>query len=134
MEKINITAKMFLVEGGCNACGMLNTCTYTAHFEDGTQAMVETLDAFHLANAIALKAGYRQKVEPVGIGEDALFLVKDNQKIETTEDDFKAVYQWEGKKLVLPKKECSKEEIFEKTNALLKDVFQLSPIDFLLVD
>ncbi len=134
MEKVAITTKMFLVEGGCNACGMINTCTYTLHFKDGLEATIEELDAFHLAIALALKNGFHQQVEAVGIGEDALFLVKDKKKIEMLEDDFKAVLATDGKRLVLPKKACEKEEVFEKANELLANFFDLSPYEFKLID
>lgn len=130
MEKIVIATRVFLVEGGCNACGMLNTYTYTLHFQDGQEATVDQLDAYHLAVAIALKHGFSQKVEAVGIGDDALFLVKGKTKVEMAEDDFKAVLADEHKRVVLPKKECEEKEVYQKANELLTEFFDVSPYEF----
>lgn len=134
MNKINIESKFFLVEGGCNACGLLNCVTYTINFPDGTQATSDQLDAVHLTQAIALKNGWREKVEPVGIGEEAVFLEKGKDAVQVSEDSFKTTFSKGAKKFPIKKEECSLKEVWDNTNALLTDFFGITAYDFELTE
>lgn len=53
MPRAAISSKAFLIEGGCNACGLQNTETFTIHFEDQRSAIVDQLDVPSLVHAIA---------------------------------------------------------------------------------
>lgn len=134
MEKIQITAKYFLVEGGCNACGMLNSATYTLHFQDESQYAIEELSPVALVRGLAIKKGWREAVEPVGIGEEAVFLKKGPQAVELSEDSFKTSFKARGKSIPVLKKECTLEEVFEKSNEILTDLFELPSYDFALIE
>lgn len=134
MEKIQITAKYFLVEGGCNACGMLNSASYTLHFQDGSQYAIEELSPVALVKGLAIKKGWREAVEPVGIGEEAVFLKKENQAVEISEDSFKTNFKASSKSIPVLKKECTLEEVFDKSNEILTSLFALPSYDFSLVE
>ncbi|WP_071130158.1 DUF4809 family protein [Enterococcus timonensis] len=135
MEKIKISTQFFLVEGGCNACGMINCATYTLHFEDGKEAMTDQLDPVHLSQSIAIKDGWREHVESVGIGEDAFFLKKEKNAVEISEDSFKTTFKkFDGTRLAIAKKECELAEVMDQTNTLLVDFFELPAYEFELMD
>lgn len=53
MPKAAISSKAFLIEGGCNACGLQNTETFTIHFEDQRSAVLDHFDVPSLVQVIA---------------------------------------------------------------------------------
>lgn len=138
MEKATITTREFLVEGGCNACGLINCCTYTLHFTDSPDQTVENMDEAALVTAIALKGGWHQGTEPVGIGEDAIYFQKDGEKIYFEEDNFKTTFKKGSTTITCPKYKVHDRQdlpaIFAKTNEVLTSLFQLPAYDFVMVD
>ena len=61
MPKAAISSKAFLIEGGCNACGLQNTETFTIHFEDQRSAVLDHFDVPSLVQVIAQKNGLARK-------------------------------------------------------------------------
>lgn len=130
MKKVLITAKMFLIEGGCNACGFVNCCTYTAHFTDSHSQTLDDLNPESLVMAVALKNGWRQSVEPIGIGEEAFFLKKQGEAIQIIDDSFKTVFKKGMKTITAVKKDCELPTIYETTNQVLTEMLEIPAVEF----
>ena len=81
MPKAAISSKAFLIEGGCNACGLQNTETFTIHFEDQRSAVLDHLMSIACSSDCS-KNGWREKAIPVGIGEEEIVLQKANEVIK----------------------------------------------------
>ena len=138
MEKATITTREFLVEGGCNACGLLNCCTYTIHFENSPEQTVENMDEASLVTALILKDGWRQGVETVGIGDDVIFYQKAGEKVYLKEDSFKTVFEKGTDTMSFPKfKQHDRADlpvIFGNTNKVGQAFFGIPAYDIEMLD
>lgn len=138
MNKATITTREFLVEGGCNACGLQNCCTYTIHFADSHDQTMEDIDEASLVTALILKDGWRQGTEAVGIGDEAIFYKKGNDKVYLNEDGVKTVFEKAGVSSTY--KKFNKQDranlpgIFENANSVLKNYFDIPAYEFVMSD
>ncbi|MBU5361169.1 DUF4809 family protein [Enterococcus raffinosus] len=122
-EKAIITSKERITEGGCNACGFVKCITYTIHFEDGRNAALDVLDLPSLVRTIALKKGWREWVEIIGIGEERVHLVKNSQVVSMDETNHEICYTKERSRIESPKQFEDKNLLFKQVNEILETIF-----------
>ena len=114
MPKAAISSKAFLIEGGCNACGLQNTETFTIHFED---------------QVIAQKNGWREKAIPVGIGEEEIVLQKANEVIKPIYFGDQISYQKGNERIQTKQRFNDNDVLFEQVNSILVQLFKLEPYE-----
>lgn len=132
MPRAAISSKAFLIEGGCNACGLQNTETFTIHFEDQRSAIVDQLDVPSLVQAIALKNGWREAIIPVGISEEEVVLKKGAQVIKPKILGDQILYQAQGQRLQTKQRFDQTEALFEQVNQILTQLFGIEPYEIRL--
>ena len=132
MPRAAISSKAFLIEGGCNACGLQNTETFTIHFEDQRSAIVDQLDVPSLVQAIALKNGWREAIIPVGISEEEVVLKKGAQVVKPKILGDQILYQAQGQRLQTKQRFDQTEALFEQVNQILTQLFGIEPYEIRL--
>ncbi|MGH1833162.1 DUF4809 family protein [Enterococcus gilvus] len=132
MPRAAISSKAFLIEGGCNACGLQNTETFTIHFEDQRSAIVDQLDVSSLVQAIALKNGWREAIIPVGISEEEVVLKKGAQVVKPKILGDQILYQAQGQRLQTKQRFDQTEALFEQVNQILTQLFGIEPYEIRL--
>lgn len=129
--KVQITHEEHIVDGGCNACGFVSCDTTQVEFEDGFMTSLESFDLEALVMAMAIKAGWRQELVPVGIGEEELVLKKDGQEVVVDDASYANVsYKKDGQTTIFTKNYEDRQEMFKDANAVLTDIFGMEPIEF----
>lgn len=132
MPRAAISSKAFLIEGGCNACGLQNTETFTIHFEDQRSAIVDQLDVPSLVQAIAQKNGWRESIIPVGISEEEVVLIKGAQVVKPKILGDQILYQTQGQRLQTKQRFEQTEALFEQVNQILTQLFGIEPYEIRL--
>ncbi|OJG41364.1 hypothetical protein RV02_GL000951 [Enterococcus gilvus] len=121
-----------MIEGGCNACGLQSTETFTIHFEDQRSAIVDQLDVPSLVQAIAQKNGWRESIIPVGISEEEVVLKKDAQVVKPKILGDQILYQAQGQRLQTKQRFEQTEALFEQVNQILTQLFGIEPYEIRL--
>ncbi|WP_137663554.1 DUF4809 family protein [Enterococcus hulanensis] len=129
MPRAAISSKAFLIEGGCNACGLQNTETFTIHFEDRRSEVLDNFDVPSLVQTIAQKNGWRETAIPIGISEEEIVLKKGNQVIKPKYLGDQIIYQAGDQRLQTKQRFDSNEELFEQVNNILVELFKLEPYE-----
>lgn len=129
MPRAAISSKAFLIEGGCNACGLQNTETFTIHFEDRRSEVLDNFDVPSLVQTIAQKNGWRETAIPIGISEEEIVLKKGNQVIKPKYLGDQISYQAGDQQLQTKQRFDSNEELFEQVNSILVELFKLEPYE-----
>lgn len=129
MPRAAISSKAFLIEGGCNACGLQNTETFTIHFEDRRSEVLDNFDVPSLVQTIAQKNGWRETAIPIGISEEEIVLKKGNEVIKPKYLGDQIIYQAGDQRLQTKQRFDSNEELFEQVNNILVELFKLEPYE-----
>lgn len=129
MPKAAISSKAFLVEGGCNACGMQNTETFTIHFEDQRSAVLDHFDVPSLVQTIAQKNGWRETAIPVGIGEEEIVFKKANVVIKPRVLGDQIIYQAGDQRIQTKQMFEDNNELFDQVNSILVQLFKIEPYE-----
>lgn len=129
MPRAAISSKAFLIEGGCNACGLQNTETFTIHFEDRRSEVLDNFDVPSLVQTIAQKNGWRETAIPIGISEEEIVLKKGNEVIKPKYLANQIIYQAGDQRIQTKQRFDSNEELFEQVNSILVELFKLEPYE-----
>lgn len=129
MPRAAISSKAFLIEGGCNACGMKNTETFTIHFEDQPSEILDQFDVPALVQVIAQKHGWRENVVPVGIGEEEIVLQKGSEMIRPKLLGDQIIYQGTEQRIQTKRRFEENEALFQQVNTILVQLFKLEPYE-----
>ena len=104
---------------------MYSLFTYTIHFEDGRSAALDALDLPSLVRTIAIKNGWREWVEIIGIGEERVHLVKNSQVVSMDETAHEICYKKEWRRIESPKQFEDTKRLFEQVNEILETIFDV---------
>ena len=129
MPRAAISSKAFLIEGGCNACGMQNTETFTIHFEDQRSAVLDHFDVPSLVQTIAQKNGWRETAIPVGIGEEEIVLKKADAVVKPRFLGDQIIYQAGDQRIQTKQLFDDNNELFEQVNNILVQLFKIEPYE-----
>jgi len=129
MPRAAISSKAFLIEGGCNACGLQNTETFTIHFEDRRSEVLDNFDVPSLVQTIAQKNGWRETAIPIGISEEEIVLKKGDEVIKPKYLGDQIIYQAGDQRLQTKQRFDNNEELFEQVNSILVQLFKLEPYE-----
>lgn len=128
--EVKITCTTELVQGGCNACSVAPSTSYLITF-DQVGLPLEALDVASLVMAVALKKGFRQEL--VIDFDDEMILFKKADEIVTMKEIYGQVtYENQGKLRKVPLQLVSNEAVFAEVNQVLKEIFQLDPVNFIM--
>ncbi|BBM19976.1 MULTISPECIES: DUF4809 family protein [Enterococcus] len=129
MSKAIISSKAFLVEGGCNACGLQSTETFTIHFADQRSEILDSFDVSSLVQTIAQKNGWRETAIPVGISEEKIVLKKGLEIVSPKYLGEQIVYQRDNQRIQTKRTFEDTAELFDKVNQILVQLFEIEPYE-----
>lgn len=129
MSKAIISSKAFLVEGGCNACGLQSTETFTIHFADQRSEILDSFDVSSLVQTIAQKNGWRETAIPVGISEEKIVLKKGSEIVSPKYLGEQIVYQRDNQRIQTKRTFEDTAELFDKVNQILVQLFEIEPYE-----
>lgn len=129
MPKAAISSRAFLVDGGCNACKMQNTETFTIHFEDHLSEVLDNFDVPSLVQTMVQKNGWRETVIPTGIGEETIVLKKGNDVIEPKPLGDQIIYQTASQRIQTQKNFDDNDQLFDQVNQILARLFKIDPYE-----
>ncbi|MGP5429711.1 DUF4809 family protein [Enterococcus malodoratus] len=129
MSKAIISSKAFLVEGGCNACGLQSTETFTIHFADQRSEILDSFDVSSLVQTIAQKNGWRETAIPVGISEEKIVLKKGLEIVSPKYLGEQIVYQRDNQRIQTKRTFEDAAELFDKVNQILVQLFEIEPYE-----
>ena len=129
MSKAVISSKTFLVEGGCNACGLQSTETFTIQFDDHRSEILDSFDVSSLVQTIAQKSGWRETAIPVGISEEKIVLKKGLEIVSPKYLNDQVVYQRENQRIQTKQTFEDTAELFDTVNQILVQLFEIEPYE-----
>lgn len=129
MSKAIISSKAFLVEGGCNACGLQSTETFTIHFADQRSEILDSFDVSSLVQTIAQKNGWRETAIPVGISEEKIVLKKGLEIVSPKYLGEQIVYQRDNQRIQTKRTFEDTAELFDEVNQILVQLFEIEPYE-----
>lgn len=129
MSKAIISSKAFLVEGGCNACGLQSTETFTIHFADHRSEILDSFDVSSLVQTIAQKNSWRETAIPVGISEEKIVLKKGLEIVSPKYLGEQIVYQRDNQRIQTKRTFEDTAELFDEVNQILVQLFEIEPYE-----
>lgn len=118
-----------MVEGGCNACGLQSTETFTIHFADHRSEILDSFDVSSLVQTIAQKNGWRETAIPVGISEEKIVLKKGLEIVSPKYLGEQIVYQRDNQRIQTKRTFEDTAELFDKVNQILVQLFEIEPYE-----
>lgn len=130
MEKVIITSTVDLLDGGCNACGLVEDTIYTVTIKE-IAVPIDDLTVSSLVLAIALRKGYKQELV-LEMGDEFLLYRKGNQVVTLKEGQNKLTYSTPEKTIETVNKMTEMEQLLAQVNEVLTSLFKLEMIEFVL--
>ncbi|WP_086311999.1 hypothetical protein A5821_003245 [Enterococcus sp. 7F3_DIV0205] len=128
MKRAIITRTVNLLDGGCNACGIIEDENYTLKLDEET-VLLEALTVNTLLTAIVLKNGYKREYQMDEIDDYTLYKKADYQITLKEEYDF-LTYSNEATKIETNDQIRDEKKLAEKVNEILVTLFNLEELAF----
>lgn len=125
-----ITCTTELVQGGCNACPVVPATTYAIRF-DQANIPLGGLEVEALIMAVALKKGFRQELI-MDFDDDYTVFKKADESITLKDFYGSLTYESATNKITLKNTYGSQEELFAQVNRVLKELFNIEPVTFIV--
>lgn len=129
MKTATITSTMDLTQGGCNACGPVESLLYSMELDQQTLAL-EELRVSSLVMAIVLHEGWSQAFKVEMIDEYMLYK-KGDKEIKLVEDYNQLTYISSTDSITLADNYSDQAELFSQTNRVLTEIFEVAAINFI---
>lgn len=128
MKKATISKTVNLLDGGCNACGIIEDENYTLMIDE--QAIpLETLTVNALITAIALENGYKREYQIDVIDDYTLYKKEDHQVTLKEEYDF-LTYSNDIATIETRDQITDEKKLVEKVNEILETFFYVDKLAF----
>lgn len=128
MKKATITKTVNLLDGGCNACGIIEDENYTLTIED-QMIPLETLSVNSLITAIVLKNGYKREYE-MDVIDDYTIYIKEAYQVTLKEEYDFLTYSNDTVKIETNDQIIDEKKLAEKVNELLVTLFKVEELAF----
>ncbi|MBO0474200.1 hypothetical protein IGL98_000902 [Enterococcus sp. DIV0840] len=130
MKKAIISKTVNLLDGGCNACGIIEDENYTLMIDEQVIPL-ENLTVNSLVTAIALKNGYKREYQMDVIDDFTLYKKDDHQVTLKEEYDF-LTYSTETAKIETRDQMMDEKKLVETVNQILVTLFKVEELAFSL--
>ncbi|MEI5993284.1 DUF4809 family protein [Candidatus Enterococcus mansonii] len=128
MKAVKIAKKVNLLDGGCNACGIIEDVSYTLTYDE--QAIpLDELNVNTLVTAIVLKNGFKREYES-DVLDDYILYKKDNHQIRLKEEYDYLIYSTAQTKLETKDQIIDNKVLVKKVNEILTTIFVLDEVSF----
>ncbi|MGM0156406.1 hypothetical protein IGI47_000693 [Enterococcus sp. AZ191] len=127
MKEVQLTKKSDLTEGGCNACGIIDSTIYQLDL-GGKKAMIAELSVGSLVDSLALLEGFEGGDIYEMLGE--IRQLRHAEKcVEVRQEDGLIHFQKDHEVLTV-KNVVETPELYQQVNQILKQFFDLGPYKF----
>lgn len=130
MKKATITKTVNLLDGGCNACGIIEDENYTLTIDE-QKIPIESLTVNALITAIVLKNGYKREYQMDVIDDYTMYKKNDHQVTLKEEYDF-LTYSNDTIKIEIKDQIRDEKELVKIVNQILSTLFYVEELDFSL--
>ncbi|MBO0440810.1 hypothetical protein DOK67_0001738 [Enterococcus sp. DIV0212c] len=130
MKKAILTKTVNLLDGGCNACGIIEDENYTLMIDEQTMPLDE-LSVNSLITTIVLKNGYKREYE-TDVLDDFILYKKGDHQVTLKEEYDHLTYFSENTTIETTDQMIDKKALFEKVNKILTTLFNIEELDFKL--
>ncbi|MGM0219759.1 DUF4809 family protein [Enterococcus sp. AZ126] len=130
MKKATITKTVNLLDGGCNACGIIEDENYTLTIDE-QKIPIESLTVNALITAIVLKNGYKREYQMDVIDDYTMYKKNDHQVTLKEEYDF-LTYSNDTIKIETKDQIRDEKELVKIVNQILSTLFYVEELDFSL--
>lgn len=128
MKKATITKTVNLLDGGCNACGIIEDENYTLKLEEQV-IPIDELTVNALLTAIVLQNGYKREYEMDAIDDYTLYTKGERQVVLKEEYDF-LTYSNDTVKVETTDRIIDRNELVEKVNEIIVTLFDIEKLAF----
>lgn len=130
MKQATITKTVNLLDGGCNACGIIEDENYTLTIDE-QKIPIESLTVNALITAIALKNGYKREYQMDVIDDYTMYKKNDHQVTLKEEYDF-LTYSNDSTKIETKDQIRDEKKLVKIVNQILSTLFYIEELDFSL--
>lgn len=128
MKKAIISKTVNLLDGGCNACGIIEDENYTLTIDEQAISL-EALTVNSLVSAIALKNGFKREYQMDVIDDYTLYKKEEYQVTLKEEYDF-LTYSTDSEKIETKDQIIVETKLVEKVNDILGTIFNVEDLEF----
>ena len=128
MKTAVISSFIDLTEGGCNACGIVKSESFTLTL-DGWNTSLEELTVSSLVMTLVLKNGFKQEMK-MDLLDDYLSFTKGDLEVKLLEDYDQLTYKSPTQELHTNNYIADTQLLTETVNSILTDIFQLEALNF----
>lgn len=129
MKKAILSSSVDLTNGGCNACGTVESVSYRLEL-NGREITMDGLTVSSVVMTIVLAEGWQQEFK-MGMMDDYTLYSKDGKEVRLDEEYDAVTYQG-AKQVNMPNRISDFEKLFEQVNRVLEDAFEIEPYEFVL--
>ncbi|MGX7202740.1 DUF4809 domain-containing protein [Enterococcus plantarum] len=128
MKKAIISKTVNLLDGGCNACGIIEDENYTLTIDEQAISL-EALTVNSLVSAIALKNGFKREYQMDVIDDYTLYKKEEYQVTLKEEYDF-LTYSTDSVKIETKDQIIVETKLVKKVNDILGTIFKVEELEF----
>lgn len=130
MKKATITKTVNLLDGGCNACGIIEDENYTLTIDE-QKIPIESLTVNALITGIVLKNGYKREYQ-MDVIDDYTMYKKNNHQVTLKEEYDFLTYSNDTTKIETKDQIRDEKKLVKIVNQILSTLFYLEELDFSL--
>lgn len=127
MKEVQLTKQSDLTEGGCNACGIIDSTIYQLDLS-GKKATIAELSVGSLVDSLTLLEGFEGEDIYEMFGEIRQ-LKQSGRCVEVRQEDGLIHFQTEHESLTI-KNLIETPDLYQQVNQILKQFFDLGPYEF----
>lgn len=128
MKKATITKTVYLLDGGCNVCGIIENENYILTIDE-QEIPLEELTVNALITAIVLKNGYKREYE-TDVIDDYILYIKEGNQVRLKEEYNFLIYSSDTAKVETQDQIVDEKQLVEKVNEILETLFKLEELEF----
>lgn len=130
MKEVAITSTIDLTNGGCNACGTVESVIFSLDL-DGKEIVLDGLTVSSMVMGLVLHEGWNQEYKVMMMDEYTIFS-KDGKEVKLVEEYDQLTYSTGGEIITSKNFIADNEELFSKVNTILKELFESDGYKFTL--
>lgn len=122
MKEVAITSTIDLTNGGCNACGTVESVIFSLDL-DGKEIVLDGLTVSSMVMVLVLNEGWSQEYKVMMMDEYTVFS-KSGKEVKLVEEYDQLTYSSAEKSISSKNVISDNDELFSKVNGILQELFE----------
>lgn len=122
MKEVAITSTIDLTNGGCNACGTVESVIFSLDL-DGKEIVLDGLTVSSMVMGLVLNEGWSQEYKVMMMDEYTVFS-KSGKEVKLIEEYDQLTYSSAEKSISSKNVISDNDELFSKVNGILQELFE----------